>query len=394
MAKNEKENKEQVVLKRIEEAIEKLNKKDFSVFFYVVDSKNIPNASMEYIYNIALVLNREGYKVKMCYQLENEYTKEELAKLKRKNLPIDENRIFEGVREWLGEEYANIEHVNIANGNWSIGPQDFLFIPEALSSLMQQTYQYHVPCKRIAVLQNFDYVSDYIPLGAQWASFGINEAVAISEAQSRMLKNVFPYVKTTILNPGVPEIFRKPVNGKKLIVNVIAKNQDDINRVIKPFYWKYPLLKFVSFRDLRGRSQKDFAECLRESAITIWLDEKTSFGMSPVEAMRCGDIVIGKMPENIPEWMGDDNMFYDNGVWFANINQLPDIISSVVTSWLKDEIPEELTNAMEKTNEMYSFSDFENNTRKFFSDLVAERISEINVIKGLTKNKVEKNNEE
>lgn len=389
-----KENKEKVVLERIDGAIEKLKTKDFSVFFYVVDSKNIPNSSMEYSYNMALALSKDGYNVKMCYQLVNEYTKEEIAKLKRYDKPIDENRIFVGVREWLGDEYADLEHVNIANGEWAIGPQDFLFIPEALSSLMLQTYKHHVPCKRIVILQNFDYVSDYIPLGTSWATFGINEAIAISKEQSEMLKNIFPYVKTRVLNPGISEMFRKPVKPKNLVINVIAKSQDDINRVIKPFYWKYPLLNFVSFRDLRGKTQKVFAECLKESAITVWIDEKTSFGMSALEAMRCGNIVIGKMPENIPGWMGDENTIYDNGVWFTNMNTLPDIISSVVTSWMNDEIPVELTDAVEKTNQLYKQEDFEKNTKEMFKEIVDERINEITIIRNAAKNNAKEKNEE
>lgn len=389
-----KENKENVVLERIDGAIEKLKTKDFSVFFYVVDSKNIPNSSMEYTYNMALALSKDGYNVKMCYQLANEYTKEEIAKLKRQDRPVDENRVFTGVREWLGDEYADLEHLNIANGDWAIGPQDFLFIPEALSSLMLQTYKHHVPCKRIVILQNYDYVSDYIPLGTSWATFGINEAIAISKEQSEMLRNVFPYVKTRVLNPGISEMFRKPVNGKNLVVNVIAKNQDDINRVIKPFYWKYPLLNFVSFRDLRGKSQKVFAECLKESAITVWIDERTSFGMSALEAMRCGNIVIGKMPEHIPGWMGDETTIFDNGVWFTDMNTLPDIISSVVTSWMNDEIPVELTDAVEKTNQLYKQEDFEANTREMFKEIVTERINEITIIRNAAKNNAKEKNEE
>lgn len=390
----DKENKEKVVLERIDSAIDKLKSRDFSVFFYVVDSKNIPNSSMEYTYSIALALKKEGYNVKMCYQLANEYTKEQITKLQRQDKPVDENRVFVGVREWLGDEYADLEHINIANGDWAIGPQDFLFIPEALSSLMLQTYKYHVPCKRVVILQNYDYVSDYIPLGTSWATFGINEAIAISDEQAEMLKNVFPYVKTRTLNPGISEMFRKPVNGKNLVVNVIAKSQDDINRVIKPFYWKYPLLNFVSFRDLRGKSKKVFAECLKESAITVWIDENTSFGMSALEAMRCGNIVIGKLPENLPAWMGNNDTIYDNGVWFTNINQLPDIISSVVTSWMNDDIPTELTDAVEKTNQLYKQEDFEVNVKRIFKEILDERINEITIIKNAAKNNNNKKSEE
>ena len=106
-------------IEHIEEAIKRLKNNDFTLYFFVVDSKNVPNGRMQYIYQIAKVLSDKNYKVKMLYQLENEYTEEELSELKRKEKPIDENRTFIGVGEWLGEEYMKIEHLNISKKEWN-----------------------------------------------------------------------------------------------------------------------------------------------------------------------------------------------------------------------------------------------------------------------------------
>ena len=94
-------NKKEIVATRIETTLRKLKEKDFTMFFYVVDSKNKPNNSMEYIYTMALTLKNKGYNVKMCYQLENEYDKKEYEKLMSEKSPIDENRVFVGVGKCL-----------------------------------------------------------------------------------------------------------------------------------------------------------------------------------------------------------------------------------------------------------------------------------------------------
>lgn len=386
-------NKKEIVATRIETTLRKLKEKDFTMFFYVVDSKNKPNNSMEYIYTMALTLKNKGYNVKMCYQLENEYDKKEYDKLMSEKSPIDENRIFVGVGKWLGKEYADIPHLNVAKDEWVISPQDFLFIPEALSSLMLQTYKRKIPCKRVVILQNFEYVTDYIPVNAHWATFGITDAISISDQQSKFVKSVFPYVKTMVLPPCVPDIFRMPVNEKKMVVNIITKNADDINRIIKPFYWRYPLLRFVTFRAISDESRADFAERLKESAITVWVDERTNIGLAAVEAIRCGNIVIGKIPDNIPEWMGDDTHIYDNGIWFAKMSQIPDILSSVITSWMKDDVPVELTDAMEVTSKMYRQEDWNTNIEKVFDELVNDRIKEIEPMLESVKNNAKKDEE-
>ena len=87
--------------------------------------------------------------------------------------------------------------------------------------------------------------------------------------------------------------------------------------------------------------------------------------------------------------MGNDEHIYDNGIWFARMSQLPEIISSVVTSWMKDEIPHELTDAMEKTSELYRYKEWDENIDRIFNELIDERIKEITAILESVK---EKNN--
>lgn len=371
------EDKNAIVLENLENTIKNLNKKEFTMYFFVVDSRNTPNGSMEYIYRLAKTLQDKGYNIKMVYQLENEYTQEEIQALEDKNEIIDENRKFIGVTDWLGEEFKTLEHLNISTNEWKISPSDFLFIPEVFSSLMFQTFKHHITCKRYVILQNYNYVTEFIPLGVQWANYGISDVIVNTPYNEQQIKEVFPYVKTKLIQPCITNQFRKPLLEKKLIVNIITKKQSDVNRIIKPFYWKYPIYNFISFRDVRNFPKEQYSELLKEGVITIWVDTETPFGYSALEAMRCGNIVIGKVPENIPEWMGDENKLYDNGIWFYNINDVPDILAKVLGSWLQDEIPQVLIDNMEETNKKYTYEEWDKNVTETFEKIISERISEL-----------------
>lgn len=374
-------------LERIDEAISKLEINDFCFYFFVVDCKNVPNGSIQYIYQLAKTLNDKNYKVKMLYQLENEYDNEELEELKRKEKPIDERRVFTGVGEWLGEEYMQLEHLNISKQEWTVSPSDFLFIPEVFSSLMKQTYQYKAPCKRIVLLHNYDYITEFIPFSDEWGTYGIHDVIVNTKAQGDLISSVFPYVNVKILNPYISNIFRKPIKPKKLIVNIISKKTEDVNKIMKQFYWKYPMYKFISFRDLRGYPKETFAEFLQESAITVWIDNETPFGYSAIEAIKTGNIVIGKVPEHMPEWMGDENGLFNNGVWTYDLNTIPDILSRVLGSWMQDRIPETLCENMDNVDNLYTFEGYQNNVNEIINGYINDRINELKEIKTVINNK-------
>lgn len=379
--------KNQNIVKRIDNAIYDINKKKSNLFFFVVDSKNIPNSSMAYIYQMAKYFSTEGYNVTMLYQLPNEYTQEEYDELIKKDEYIDEDRVFHDASTWMGEEYSGIPHLNISKDEWKVSPSDFLFIPEVFSSLMFETYKHNIPCKRYVILQDFNLVTEFIPLGVQWSNYGIYDAICTTKLQENKIKEVFPYIRTTVLNPYIDDCFRSNVKPKKLIVNVIAKDQKDVHKIIKPFYWKYPIYNFISFRDVRNFPRHEYANILQEGAITIWVDSDSAFGYSPLEAMRCNNIVIGKMTDDIMEWSGENGKLYDNVIWFNNINDVHKIIASVIGAWMRDEIPEELKQAVEKTNRLYTFSDWKEKANDLIKSIMDNRIKELEETKIIAKQK-------
>ena len=317
------------VLENLQKEISKIDKKESKVYFFVIDTKGVPSGSLEYIYNLAAFAKDEGYDVVMLH------TEEE----------------FVGVGGWLGERYSSLPHVNVNSGEVGTSPSDVLFIPEIYSQVMNQTKG--LPCKRVAILQNYDYVVEQMPYAAQWGDFGIMEGITNSDYQAAELNEAFPYVKLKKVTPFISKIFGQTSAPKKMVINVIAKDQSDIKKIVKPFYWKYPSMRWVSFIDLRDKPKDKFAEQLREAAVTIVVDENASFMYSALEAMKSGSITMVKMPKTTVDWASGDEL-PNCCVWFDDYDTLHKQIASVVRSWITDKIPPVLAEEAKKTLENFS----------------------------------------
>lgn len=337
--------KKQKIIENIEKEISRIDKKENKIYFFVIDTKGVPSGSLEYIYNLALMAKEEGYDVAMLH------TEEE----------------FEGVASWLGEEYANLPHYNVNKGEVGTSPSDLLFIPEIYSQVMNQTK--NLPCKRVVILQNYDFVVEQMPYAAQWGDFGIMEGITNSDYQAAEINEVFPYVKLTKVTPYISKVFGSTIEPKKMIINVISKDQSDIKKIVKPFYWKYNHLRWVSFKELRNLPKLEFAKALRDGAITIIVDEDASFMYSALEAMKSGSIVMVKVPTTEVEWASGDEL-PNCCVWFNDYDTLHKQIASVVRAWITDKVPPILAEEAKKTVEKYT----RDNSKKEFIGYVEKTL--------------------
>ena len=363
-------NKEEMI-RVVEENIKKLENKSFNIFFFVIDTKGNPSGSLEYIYRTALTLKNLGYNVAMLHQEEE----------------------FVGVEDWLGEEAANLPHHNIEKENVEISASDFLFIPEILSSVMSQTKT--LPCKRVIILQNHNFLADFMPVGVTPFDVNINEMVVTTDALKDIADEYFPGIKTHIVRPMIDPVFRNNDTPKKLIINVVSRSQDDISRIVKPFYWKYPVYKWVSFRDLRGVTQEVFADALREGAITIWIDEISDFGYSALEAAKSGSIVLAKVPATPTDWTyvhevtegGESNGLNPAFIWFDDIRRVPDMVASVVRTWTLDRVPQELYDNLAKVADDYTYDAHRKDVEKeYVTGLFTKRLSDFKEVLAQIKN--------
>lgn len=364
-------------IKKIEAEIKRIDDNENTFYFFIIDSKGCPSGDLAYIYNLALISQKNGKNVKMLYQLQ------------------DEKDEFIGVDGWLGEEYASLPHENIASSDVHMAPSDVLFIPEIFTNVMEETHKSHLPCKRIVITQNYDFVVDQLPFSRQWGDYNIMESMVKTDVLGDMVKELFPYVKTTTVNPFIHNKFFKVNTPKKLVVNIIAKDDNDVNKIIKPFKLKYPIFKFVSFVRCNQMPQDVFAENLRNNFATIWVDRENYFGLSALEALKSGSIVIAKTTDITQEWMvNDDNdkTLSNCCLWFDTIHEVHKILANVVRAWMDDNVPCILEQSADKAVEKYTYDNTVNQMTSYLADINARRKKEFENIIILLKKKIDTNN--
>ena len=119
-------------------------------------------------------------------------------------------------------------------------------------------------------------------------------------------------------------------------------------------------------------SRYKFAEQLSESFVSVWVDDVSGFGTFPIESMKCGVPVIGKVPNMVPEWMNDRN-----GMWTNNINNIVDILGNYVQAWLEDLEPKEMYDEMDTTHVNYTEKNQKNLIEEYFDSLVKKYVTNL-----------------
>jgi hypothetical protein len=360
-----------VTEEQVNAVVEKLESKDFSIYFFTLDTKGNPVAGVANIYEHVKVLNQLGYKAAVLHE-KNDYKKFG-----------DENE--NGLADWLGEEYANLPHVSIESGALNVGPQDFLIIPEVFSSIMQQKEVRSLPCKKIVFSQSPEYIFELLPLGRRWTDFGFNDVITTSEKQGEYLKSLFPSINTHVVPVAISSQFKPSSKPKLPIVAIHARNQSDVSKITKSFYLQYPIYKWLTFKELRGLSKAQFADELSKCCLAVWVDDVAGFGTFPLEAIESNTPVIGKIPNMIPEWMEDTDeagnaVLKYNGLWTNTTLTIPELISTYMKVWLEDSVPEELIDGMGDTKGKYSEENQYNKIKEVYGSLVETRVNEFKTI--------------
>lgn len=351
-------------IEKLNEIIKNLENKEFKLYFFTLDTMGNPVASVANIYEHVKVLNNLGYKAYILHE-KNNYLK----------YSTEENN---GIDYWLGEEYSKLPHASIESKELTVGAEDFLIIPEVFSSMMQQKEVINLPCKKIVFSQSQEYIFELLPLGRRWTDFGFNDVITTSQNQADYLKSLFPNIKTYISSVSIPEYFKPSDKPKKPVVAIHCRNQMDTTKIFKSFYLKYPMFKWLSFKELRGLPRKTFAKELSESCLAVWVDDISSFGTFPIEAMKCNTPVIGKIPNTIPEWMvekdGDNLKIKENGIWLDNTNAIVDYINDYLSVWLEDNEPKHILENMESMKDKYTEEQQIETIEKVFGGLTKERV--------------------
>jgi len=310
---------------KVLKSIEVLKNKQARIYFLTQDTKGNAKASIRFIYQVAKTLKDNGYNPIILHE-KNDYT---------------------GVGKWLGEDYMTIPHRVIEGQNLEISPEDFLIVPEIFGYMMEQVKQ--LPCAKVVLAQSYAYIVETLQPGQSWAQYGFFKCLTTTHQQKEYIERVMRQSNFDVIKPYISENFYPKSKPPMPIIAVHTKEQSDAVNLIKTFYLKFPQYRWFTFRDLRGLTEIEFANSLRDCFVSVWIDDESGFGTFPLESMKSNVPVIGKVPNLPAEWMTEDN-----GIWITDKTLFADVIADFVQNWLEDNIKPEMYEEMKKTASLYS----------------------------------------
>lgn len=333
---------------KLERSVNNMKEKLSRIYFMVQDTKGNAKASIKYIYHMALTLKNNGYNA----------------------IILHEKPEYFGVSSWLGEEYmTKLEHRSIDGTSLEISPDDLIIIPEIYGFIMEQITK--LPCGKIVLSQAFDHVFETLQPGQSWPQLGFYKCITTSNKQKELIESVIRNVSVDVIEPFISEEFQKNKFPPKTIVNIHTRDHRDTTNLIKTFYVKFPQYRWITFRDLRGLTEPEFVEAMKDSFISIWIDQTSSYGTFPLESMKMGIPVLGLVPDIAPSWMTEDN-----GLWLNNKTLIVDVLSDFIQNWLEDNVNPQIYEQMEKTIVGVSTEQkFEEETLSLFSKIFETRLT-------------------
>jgi hypothetical protein len=198
-----------------------------------------------------------------------------------------------------------------------------------------------------------------------------NVEVKAAEEMKKYISTVMKGTSIDVIPPLVSSDFEVSKLPVKPIIAIHSREQRDAINFIKSFYVKFPQYRWITFRDLRGLSENEFADAMKESFVSIWIDQTSSYGTFPLESMKMGIPVLGLVPDIVPTWMNEDN-----GLWVNNKTIMVDVLSDLIQNWLEDNLNPELFENMDRTvQSLPNQEKFEQETLSLFSKMFETRLT-------------------
>ena len=336
---------ENLLKDKVLKSIEVLKNKQARIYFLTQDTKGNAKASVRFIYQVAKTLKDAGFNPIILHE-KNDYA---------------------GVAKWLGEEYMNLPHRVIEGQNLEISPEDFLIVPEIFGFMMEQVKQ--LPCAKVVLAQSYAYIVETLQPGQNWAQYGFFKCLTTTNSQKEYIEKVMRQSSFDVIKPYISEKFYPKSQPPMPIVAVHTKEQSDAINIIKTFYLKFPQYRWFTFRDLRGLTEVEFSNSLRDCFVSVWIDDESGFGTFPLESMKSNVPVIGKVPNLPAEWMTEDN-----GIWITDKTLFADVIADFIQNWLEDNIKPEMYVEMKKTADKYSDKqEFDSSVTTLFESFLTNR---------------------
>lgn len=337
-------NKENAIVV-LESALGRVIKNENVIYFLAYDTKDNARAAIKHIYDMALVLKVNGYNSKI----------------------LVEEKSYSGIQSWLDESYDVLPIATIKDDKVEIKIDDVVIVPEHYSNILPQLS--NIKCTKILLLQQKEYMFETLAIGSRWSNFGFDKCITTTESAKKYVLEYFPETLVYVIPPFIGDNFSPIESPKKPFIAISCRDRVQHRKIISEFYIKYPQLRWITFKDMVQMSYLDFSESLKECMVSVWVDDDSTFGTFPLESMKCGVPVIGKVPHTEPDWMSE------NGFWTYDGNKVVELLGTYVLAWIEGiELQQEVKDKMKETVIPYTKESHNQATLSIFATIIKQKI--------------------
>jgi len=338
----------QINIDLFESAISRLEKRESVIYFLVYDTKNNARAAIKHIYDMALALKENGFNSKI----------------------LVEEKGYGGVKEWLGDTYDILPVASIKEDKVEIRFDDIIVIPEQYSNILPQLS--NVNCVKLMLLQQKEYMFETLAIGSRWSDFGFNKCITTTESAKKYILEYFPESLVYLIPPFIGDNFVPSEVPTKPLIAISCRDRVQHRKIISEFYLKYPQLRWITFRDMIQMTYNEFSDALKECMVSVWVDDESTFGTFPLESMKCGVPVVGKIPNTEPDWLSE------NGFWTYDGSKIVELLGVFVLACIDGvKLTNEVKEKMKLATLPYNKKIHNENTLSIFNSLIDQRIESI-----------------
>lgn len=170
-------------------------------------------------------------------------------------------------------------------------PTDVLVLPEDNADLIDRARTFNV--RRIVFCQNQFYAPRGISSYATAAEAGNAAFLASSDTIGRFLLERFPGTPVTVVPCHVDRTLFRPRDKRLQICFYPRKRPLEAEFIADLLKARYPEFRTLPFVEMFGIPEEEVARIMGESAVFLSLSRLEGLGLTPLEAMACGCVVVG-----------------------------------------------------------------------------------------------------
>lgn len=168
---------------------------------------------------------------------------------------------------------------------------DVLVIPEGHVKTMRASMT--LPCRRLVIALNWANIFRNARVGEDWRTFGITHAIAGSVYEHDFILSTMGIESATIVSGIDSELFAPAKEKRCMITYMPRKNPDYVHLIMAVFRAKFPQYSSIPFVPMEMLPHAEVSAIFAESAIFLAHTFPEGLSRKTLEAMACGNIVVG-----------------------------------------------------------------------------------------------------